>query len=243
MARKSSRQPALPERLGIARSRLSASAEEGIVASGTGEVRVPPDSLRIRVGVEARGKSVAEVQSAANVTMTRVLESLHALQIPGIQMRTSFLDVSPVYERTETGINTEKIVGYSASNTVSVAVRKVPADKIAGHASAILNAAVNTGANVSGGFDLFLDDPASAQEKALAKAVQDARHRGEIMAKAAGVAITGVSLVSEASSFTPSFTAYQAPIRGGAVAESATTPVEAGEISVTSSVTMRLMTR
>src|SRR5262249_7709468 len=159
--RKSSKHPlvlALLALVGLALNPSFASADEpvtGIVASGSGEVRVPPDSVRIRVGVEARARTVEEVQKQANLIMTRVLANLRALGIPNLQLRTSFLSVDPVHATTPEGVRTSQIVGYSASNTVSVAVRNVPTDKLAGYVSAMLNAALPAGANVMGNLELF----------------------------------------------------------------------------------------
>ena len=247
MARKSFRHTGVLAVLAVLALVLSAAsasaneAEEGIVAAGSGEVHVRPDSVRIRVGVEARAKTVEEVQRQANEIMRRALASLRALDIPRLQMQTSFLSVDPVYETTPSGVRTATIVGYSASNTVSVAVRRVPFDKIAGHVSAILSAAVQAGANVTGGLELFLDDASSAQAQALENAVKDARARGEVMAKAAGIAIKGIALLSEVNASTPMLmmqSRQYAPELGASE-----TPLAAGEIVVSSNVTMRLTLR
>lgn len=248
MYRESSRHPVLFALLaifGLVLAPSFASAHEavmGIVASGSGEVRVRPDSLRIIVGVEARAKTVEEVQRQANEQMQRVLVSQRALGIPDLQLQTSILSVLPVHATTPEGVRTAEIVGYSASNGVSVTVRKAPFAKIERYASAILNAALVAGANVTGGLELFLDDPSSAQAEALAEAVEDARRHGEIMAKAAGVEITGIALVSEGEASMPLLrhaSQYAAEASLGAPA----TPVEAGEIVVSSQVTVRFTLR
>lgn len=247
MPRKSFRHPvlhALFALLGLFVAPSLASADEavtGIIAAGSGQVRVRPDSVRITIGVEAQAKTVEEVQSQANEKMTQVLASLRELGIPNLQVRTNILSVRPVRATTREGVRTPQIVGYIAVNGVSVAVRKAPFDKIAGYASAILNAALATGANVTGDFELFLDDPSSARAEALENAVKDARRNGEIMAKAAGVTITGVALVSQGGASMPR--SMQAPqfLAGGLGGP--VTPVEAGEIVVSSHVTVRLTVR
>jgi hypothetical protein len=223
-----------------------ASAEQaavtGIVASGSGEVRVRPDSMRVTIGVEAQGKTVEEVERLANEKMTRVLASLRALQIPNLQLKTSILTVRPVHATTPEGmIRTAEIVGYSAVNAVSVVVRQAPREQIARDASAIMSATLRSGANLTGDFEFFLDDPSRAQAEALAKAVADARRHGESMAAAAGVAITGVALVSEGGSIAPVL--MQGMGYGAPSAAPPMTPVEAGEIVVSSTVTMRLTIR
>ena len=251
MSRESFRHPvlfamsALLAIFGLVLTPSFASAREevtGIVASGSGEVRVRPDSLRIMVGVVVQAKTVKEVQSQANEQMQRVLASQRALGIPNLLLQTSILSVLPVHATTPEGVRTEQIVGYSASNAVSVAVRKAPFEKIGGYASAIMNAALGAGANEIGGLELFLDDPSPAQAEALAKAVKDARRKGEIMARAARVVIKGIALVSEGSASTP-ILVRQAPQYGEGGAGAPATPVEAGEIVVSSEVTVRFTLR
>ena len=251
MSRESSRHPvlfaifALLAIFGLVLTPSFASAHEavtGIVASGSGEVRVRPDSLRIMVGVEVQAKTVEEVQRQANEQMQRVLASQRALKIPDLLLQTSILSVLPVHATTPEGVRTAQIVGYSASNRVSVAVRKASFDKIGGYASAIMNAALGAGANEIGGLELFLDDPSSAQAEALAKAVQDARRNGEIMARAAGVEITDVASVSEGEASSPTLL-RQAPQYEAGGPGAPTTPVEAGEIVVSSQVTVRFTLR
>ena len=251
MSRESSRHPvlfaifALLAIFGLVLTPSFASAHEavtGIVASGSGEVRVRPDSLRIVVAVEARAKTVKEVQRQANEQMQRVLASQRALAIPNLLLQTSILSVLPVHATTPEGVRTDQIVGYSASNGVSVAVRKAPFDKIGGYASAIMNAALEAGANEVGGLELFLDDPASARAEALAKAVKDAQRDGEIMANAAGVVIAGIASVSEGGASTPMLP-VQAPQYDEGGPGAPATPVEAGEIVVRSQVTVRFTLR
>ncbi|MFT3775385.1 MAG: SIMPL domain-containing protein [Minicystis sp.] len=245
MARRSCRHPVLVALLALfglvfAPGLASAdAADTGIVAAGSGAVRVRPDSVRMVLGIEVQGKTVEEVQKQANEKMQRVLASLRALAIPGLQLQTKILFVEPVHATTPEGVRTAEIVGYSATHGVSVVVRKANVDALAGHASAILNVALTTGANVSGGFELFVDDPSRAQAEALAMAVKAARKNAEVMAKAAGITITGVALVSEGTTYQPMM--MQAPQYGGGLAGG--TPVETGEVVVSSNVTVRFTFR
>ncbi|APR81545.1 Hypothetical protein A7982_06894 [Minicystis rosea] len=213
--------------------------ERVIVATGSATVHARPDSVRLTVGVEAQGRTLEEVQKEANGRMTRVIEALQAKGIPNLKLRTSILSFGPVYAAPTEGSRVPQIVGYSASNTLSASVRKVPVDKLGAYASAILGAAVDAGANVSGGFELFLDDPSALEAQALENAVKDARNNAEVMARAAGVTVTGVASVSEAAEVTPRARALQYAPSAGAVQ----TPVETGEIVVSSAVTLKLTFR
>lgn len=234
MARTSSRHPV------SASSAVSTNAEvRGISVSGNAVVRVRPDSVRVSVGVEVRAKTVEEVRSQAAQKMQSVLKSLRALEIPNLRMRTTFLSVAPVYS-FPAGRPSE-FEGYSASNTVSVAVRGVSTDIVAKYASTLQDAALRAGADVSTNLEFFLDNPMKRQEEALANAVNDARRKAEVMAKAAGVTITQVGTVTEGSG--ERFMPMQQSKRLGEMAPGTETPVEAGEIVVSSDVTVWFMIR
>lgn len=220
---------------------MSADEKENpeILVTGTGVVRVPADSVRIWVGLEAHAKTVAEVHREMTDKMHRVLTGLNALGIPNLQTRTRFVSISPEYAQTRSGERTKRITGYGATNKVSVAVRKAAPDKLGDLASAILDAAIQSGANLSEEFELFLDDPSKAQDLALEKAVKDARRRADIMAKAAGVTITGITSMTPDVFGGEGMGVAQAPPEPGGP----TTSVATGDVVVSTTVRTRFTFR
>jgi uncharacterized protein YggE len=129
------------------------------------------------------------------------------------------------------------ISGFSASNHVLVTLKSVAPDKLAAVAARVVDAALGGGADTLGGVDFFLADPSEAEDLALTRAVHNAGSDAEVIAKAAGVKLTGIVSVDEASaSRVPRFLPLDTMAYSGAATS---TPIEIGEISVTSEVTAK----
>jgi hypothetical protein len=107
--------------------------------------------------------------------------------------------------------------------------------------SRIVDTALNAGANNVGGLNFFLTEVAGPRAQALDLAVKDARHNADAMAKAADITLTGIYSMEGS----PQFNNYPRPMpmfamKAAASAESmAQTPVETGETTITSDVTIR----
>src|SRR5215468_2348983 len=77
---------------GIALSPADAAADEHsrslIVARGTGEVRVRPDSVHVDVGAEAQAATLDEARSQVSSTMAHVLDALRGLGLPDLTIES-----------------------------------------------------------------------------------------------------------------------------------------------------------
>ena len=73
------------------------------------------------------------------------------------------------------------VVGYRASNRVTIRVRDV--SKVAG----IVDTLVGAGANEIGGINFTVSEASKLLDDARTEAIADARRKAEIYAKAAGV--------------------------------------------------------
>lgn len=205
--------------------------EHLITTQGIGEVRVRPDALRVRVGVEAQATTVAEAQSEVNTRMTRVIQAIRGLGITGLVLQTETLQLSPITARQE-GNELPRIVGYRAENSVSATVRGTAFDDLGTQASRIADTAVRAGANTLGGINFFAADLRDAQQRSLREAVSDAQQNARTMASAAGVTLGALASLDGAP---------QGGSRGffeaaGLMRDVASTPVETGEIVITSRV-------
>jgi uncharacterized protein YggE len=143
---------------------------------------------------------------------------------------------TPVYAPPREG-RPPSIAGYSASNHVLITDKGVGADELSARAAKIVDTALGAGANSLGGVDFYVADPSHAEEEALTLAVQDAQRDAETIAKAAGATLTGLVSVEESS-------AVRVPRAlpmdvTASFAGMASTPIEIGEISITSEVTAK----
>ena len=115
--------------------------------------------------------------------------------------------------------------GFGASNVV---VATIDVD----HAGALIDAAVEAGANQVNGPSLSVADQGLLYRKALTAAMADARKSAETLAEAAGRPLGQVTAVAESGQNEPT------PMYAKAQASDTGTPVEAGVQQVTASVTV-----
>jgi uncharacterized protein len=201
-----------------------------IVAHGSGEVRVRPDSVRVDVGAQARAATLDQANRDVDGEMRRVIDALRKLSLPKLTLQTNAVQIQPLYAPITNSTDTPAIIGYSVANRVTVTVEQAPAD-LGDEASAILDAAVGAGANTIGGVQFYLADASAAQDQALAAAVQAAAHDAATMAGAAGVTLGPVASIEESTG--SRIVAQAVPL------QFASTPIEVGDVSITSDVTAR----
>jgi uncharacterized protein len=196
-------------------------AETGsITVSGTGSVTTTPNRANFDFGVTTRGTTARQALSANGVEMQKVIDALKAAGVDSAAVQTSSISLSPV-----TNDQTDAIVGYTASNTVTVTVDGL------GKAGAIVDAAVAAGANQVQGPNLTVADQGVLYRSALTAAVADARAKAQALAAAGGVHVGAVRSIEESNSSPVVFDAR-------AAAPAPSTPVEAGTQQVTASVTV-----
>ena len=195
-----------------------------ITVTGQGEASAEPDMATLSIGVEVQAKTPGKALADNAERMTAVMGRLKEAGIAEKDLRTSQLGVWPVYsERNQP----QRIVGYRASNQLSVIIRDI--DRLGG----VLDQAVADGANRVNGPSFSVADPEPLLAEARDAAVSDAIAKAERYAAAAGVTLGDVLSIDEAGGGVP-FPGRQ--MRAEAMA--ASTPIAPGESSLSASVTM-----
>jgi uncharacterized protein YggE len=197
-----------------------------ITVSGEATISVAPDLAQVEAGVTSDGKTAHEASEANNITMGKVLLALKAAGIEARDIQTSRLSLLPQSAPNHSS-TTNAIVGYRASNQVSVRLHDVT--KVA----STIDLLVGAGANDIGGINFMVSQASRLLDDAREQAVADARRKADIYAKAAGVTLGAPLSISEEGSPGPMFRGKMM-----AAAPMATTPVAQGEqtLSVTVSV-------
>jgi hypothetical protein len=198
-----------------------------ISVTGDGEVRAEPDMATVTVGVSQTGATSGEAMDAVNRTLAAVISSVRALGIESRDIQTSGLSLQPVYRNTQrTNDQPPEIVGYRASNSLTITVRNLS------QAGPVLDAAVAAGANSIGGIRFGITDTDTLKRQALASATADAESKARAIAASAGVSLAGVLSITESSVSVPRPVADTAFRAAPAPEASAPTPVEGGELVV-----------
>jgi uncharacterized protein YggE len=195
-----------------------------ISVSGEATVSVPPDLALVEGGVTSEAKTAREASDANNAAMGKVLQALKGAGIEAKDVQTSRLSLQPQSAPNRSG--PPAIVGYRASNRVTIRVRDVT--KVAN----VIDTLVAAGANDIGGINFMVSQASKLLDEAREQAVADARRKAEIYAKAAGVTLGAPLSISEEGPPGPM------PFRKMAAGMAAAAPVAQGEetLAVTVSV-------
>jgi uncharacterized protein YggE len=205
--------------------------EHMISVYGTGRVVTTPDVADLRLGVAVTKPTVKEARALAADQMTKVIAALKKLGIADKDMQTTGLSLQPNYTYPSSG--TPRLTGYTLSNAVSVTIRDL--DKL-GDA---IDDGLAAGATTLDGVWFRVENSARAEQQAREQAMADAKAKAQTLARAAGVAITGVASISETSAPVPQPMFYD-----GArlqAAREAGTPIQAGTNEVIVTVTVEYL--
>jgi uncharacterized protein YggE len=193
-----------------------------ISVTGEATMSVAPDQAQVDGGVTSDAKTAREASDANNAAMGKVLLALKGAGIDEKDFQTSRLSLQQKYTPDRSGPST--VVGYRASNRVTIRVRDVT--RIAN----VIDTLVGAGANDIGGINFMVSQASKLLDDARTQAVADARRKAEIYAKAAGVTLGApLSISEEGSAPRPVFRAKMA-------AEMAAAPVAQGEEALSISV-------
>ena len=191
--------------LGVAALPSAAAAQQSTInqtiagtrldVSATGEVTRVPDVAIISAGVVSRSTTATgALQDTAN-RMSRALAALKRAGIEDRDIQTSNVSLNPEYRYVEN--QPPQLVGYTASNTVTVRFRDIR------NSGKILDALVAQGANQINGPTLTVDKPESALDEARAKAIAIGRARAELYARSLGLRVVRVVSVNESGGSYP----------------------------------------
>jgi hypothetical protein len=206
---------------GVARAQSSGTPPEHTISvTGTGRVLIEPDVADMSFGVSVRrDRAAASAQDAADL-MTKVVNALKAAGIADKDIQTANISIQPVYDYSG---HVPVLTGYETDNLVSVTMRDLT------KVGQTIDSAVTAGATNVSGITFRVDDPTGAEKQARDQAMADAKSKADALAAAGNVTITGIQSISEVSAPVPMPFPYEA--RAAAAGDTATTPVEPGNVT------------
>ena len=189
--------------LGAAELPSSASAQQSSITQtiagtrldiiATGEVSRVPDVAVISAGVVSRASTATAALSDSADRMGRVLDALKRAGVAERDVQTSNVSLNPEYRYPQD--QSPQLVGYTASNTVTIRFRDIRSS------GKILDALVKEGANQINGPTLEVDKPESALDEARAKAIASGRARADLYARSLGMRVVRVVSINEGASY------------------------------------------
>jgi uncharacterized protein YggE len=207
-----------------------------LAISADGRSTRSPDLATFSAGVTSQGKTAAEAMAANSADMNRIFAALKKAGIADKDIQTSTINLNPIYGQPVIGPNGNvvqeaKIIGYQAMNMVNVKQRDLKGF------GKVLDALVAAGANQISGPNFQMENPEAAMDEARVAAMEAARARAELYAKAAGLRVVRVLSISEGGGYNPPMPVMYAK---AAMAEAAMpTPVAAGLVEATINVSVQ----
>jgi len=205
---------------------------ETVSAVGNGKASAAPDTVEFGFGVNVSDVTGKGAMAKAATASDKIVKALLGAGIEQDKIQTQNLSLYPAYDRAG-----KKIVGY----TVNVNVRASTDDLDS--APNVLEAATAAGATQVSGPGFTMSEDNAAHDRALEDAVDDARKRAEVMAKAAGRTLGEVVRISEGNVQSQPYYSGARFLKTAEVAYAAAPSIQPGELDAYATVTVEFVLR
>lgn len=193
---------------------------------GEATVTAAPDQAQIVLGAVTEGPVLRTVQAENAAIITNVIQSLISIPIPREKIQTEDYRIEVQYDYQD---GKQVFRGYKVTHLLKITTEKVS------QTGMIVDTAVSQGANTVSSIRFTMANPGIYENQALTLAVRNARQKAMALAQALEVTLSAVpSEVQELSR-----TAAPVPFKASLFAESASTPIQPGEITVYAAVRVR----
>lgn len=208
------------------------SLQNTISVTGSGEISIKPDMAYLSLGVQTTASTAKQAQSLNAAAIQKLSNALKTTwKIAAADIQTSQFYVQPNYSYNDK--EGQKINGYIALHTLRVKYSQL--DNI----GQLLDSASEAGANQIGDITFTVENQDPYQEQVINKAMANAGLKANAIAKAANRQLGSViSVVQSSSAAAPVFehnVAYSSVTADAA----AKTAIEAGQISVSTTLSVQ----
>lgn len=202
-----------------------------ISVNGNARVERAPDYVDVSLGVTTPDKTASQAQQRASQVMDAAIKSLRGLELPGEELQTGRVDLSPNYDhRPERTGGEPAIVGYTASNTIRIRTTDLEA------VPRIIDAALAAGCNRVEYVSFGIREAIEAREEAIKLAAQAARRKALVLAEALDMELVRVDTASTHSQlggfYAQNRMAQMANVAMDSGPGDATNPVVPGKVEV-----------
>ncbi|MEO1519631.1 MAG: SIMPL domain-containing protein [Cyanobacteria bacterium J06633_2] len=199
--------------------------------SGEGVEMIETTLADITLGVVVEARTASEAQQAAAQQTDSVVNQLQSQNVDSLE--TTGINLRPIYNYD---LATERITGYTATNTVKF---RVEIDR----AGMLMDDAIQAGATQITGIQFVAEEEAiaTARMEALRLATRDARTQADAVLSELGLSAQDVVAVEVNNASAPPV--FRPPVPEAAVtrtAQDVSTPVVGGEQRVRASVTLHI---
>jgi uncharacterized protein YggE len=203
-------------------------AQGMITVLSEGRAMAVPDIAHLRLGVAREDEEAEDAFEAMSEAADDLLEALDAEGVALEDRQTGSLRLRPLWSRAPG--RTDEVEGYEAATEIMVRLRDLE------RLGAVIDAAVDAGANRVLGLSFGLSDPRAIGDAARRDAIAEGRRRAEFYAEAAGVTLGGLLALDDFDNAAPMPRMMEMDVASSSAGDM---PVAPGETVVT--VRMRLV--
>lgn len=207
-----------------------------ISVSGSGEVLAVSDIASLNVNLTKDGMTAKEAQDLLNESITKTLNYLKDQKIEDKDIKSEYGGLNPKYSYekcyTYPCPSNSKIIGYTATQSITIKVREVD------NANAIKTGLAELEITDISGPTFGMDDEEAFKDQARSLAIAEAKGKAEILAKELGVKLGKVVNFTEDNG--NNYPMYKTTLMAeGAMADSSIPPtLPKGENKITSNITI-----
>jgi uncharacterized protein YggE len=196
-----------------------------VTVVGAGKVQGTPDTLSVNASIEFVAPDVSGAMNQTSDRQQTVIDALVGSGINRKDISTTQVSLQPQFA----GGDSTAIVGYRASNSIDVKIRKLDS------ASQTLALIVSTGGDATriNSVNYSIEDDSQLVKDARARAFNDAKDRAQQYAQLSGLDLGKVLSITESGGSTP-----PTPLPTFKGAEATAVPLEPGQQTVSFSVTV-----
>lgn len=194
-----------------------------LTVNGSAERQVNPDYAVLSLGVTTQGATVSEAKQANDKIMSATLSRLYNLGIAKADTKTSYFSVSPNSTYIP-NTNEHKVSGYTVSNTLAIKINDL--NKV----SSVIDGTTSSGVTNINSLNFYNNKEQELDDQLTREAIQNARHKADVIAGALNSAITSVRSVSVGDYNRQYDTAMEGKFMVRALSTS--TPIESGTITI-----------
>jgi uncharacterized protein YggE len=167
-----------------------AAAKPAIVVSGSAEIRVPPNEVNLRLGVETRDVKLDPAVAQNEERLKAVLKFLKESGIEAKDLQTDYVEIFPAYD-SDRRVQQVTPEYYVVRRTIGVRLRKVA------QFDDVLQGALKSGVNHVHGIDFRTTELRKHRDAARQNAIRAAKEKAEALAKELGSAIGKPQQINE----------------------------------------------
>lgn len=149
-----------------------------ISVSGSAEVKVAPDEIYLRVGVETRQENLESAKKENDERVSKALAFLTARDVKAKDVQTDFINIEPTYD---SNVSRTKPVTYDVRKSIEVKLTKIESFE------AILTGMLTNGVNTVHGIEFRTSQLRQHRDAARAMAIRAAKEKADALASELGV--------------------------------------------------------